>query len=85
MYKTGDFVLSGQRFDTEGCGPSTAKYLDHISNDLGEKQWNSIFGALSAFSKRAKKEEAVKNSKPKEPRERVPLPPSDPPTPPHND
>lgn len=85
MHETGDFVNSGQRFDADSCGSWTIEYMDYITNDLGEKQWNSLFGALSAFSKQAKKVEAVKKSEPKEPRERVPLPPSDPPTPPHDD
>ncbi|KAF9778113.1 hypothetical protein BJ322DRAFT_1114359 [Thelephora terrestris] len=85
MHETGDFVNSGQRFDRDSCGSWTERYMDYITNNLGETQWNSLFGALSAFSKQAKKAEAMKNCEPKEPRERVPLPPSDPPTPPHND
>ena len=57
------------------------RYMDYITNDLNEKHWNSIFAALSVFSTRAAKEEAVHNSTPEEPHGRVPLPPSDPPSP----
>lgn len=81
MYATGDFIESGQRFDAELCGSRTARYMDYIALDLGERQWNSIFGALSAFSKQVKKEEAMKNGVPQGRHERIPLPPSDPPSP----
>lgn len=56
--------------------------MDYISNDLGEKQWDSIFSALSSFSRNVVKEEAVKNNTPEVSRGRVPLPSSDPPSPP---
>ena len=55
--------------------------MDYITNDLSEKHWNAIFAALSVFSTRVSKEEAKHNSAPEEPRERVPLPLSDPPSP----
>ncbi|KAF9644454.1 hypothetical protein BDM02DRAFT_3131744 [Thelephora ganbajun] len=84
MYATGDFIESKQRFDAEFYNPRTARYMDYIANDLGEKQWDSIFGALSAFSKQTKKEEAVQNGAPEGPQERVPLPLSDPPSPCNN-
>ena len=59
--------------------------MDCITNDLGDKQWESIFSALSTFSEEAAKEEARKKGAPKqERRERVPLPPSNPPSPPSN-
>ena len=83
MYITGDFIESHQRFEADLYGSRTARYMDYISIDLGEKQWNSIFGALSAFSKQVKREEAVQSWAP-EPRERVPLPSSDPPSPCNN-
>lgn len=82
MYNSGDFIRSGQRFDAEDCGPRTVKYMDYISNDLGEKQWMSLFGALSTFSQQMTKEEAVRNNVSKEHSGRIPLPPSDPPSPP---
>jgi hypothetical protein len=59
--------------------------MDYIANDLNEGHWDSIFRALSFFSARAEKEEAVRNGAPEEARERVPLPPSDPPSPPRDD
>lgn len=55
-----------------------------INEDLSERHWNSIFAALSVFAIRASREEAVRNSAPEEPRKRVPLPPSDPPSPPRD-
>lgn len=58
--------------------------MDYIANDLGEKHWNAIFTALSLFTTRVTREEAARNSEPEGPRERVPLPPSDPPSPPHD-
>ena len=58
--------------------------MDYITNDLGERHWNSIFTALSIFAVRVSKEEAIRGSAPKGPSERVPLPPSDPPSPPHD-
>ena len=57
-------------------------YMDYIFNDLGENHWGSLFGALSTFSKNVVMEEAVKNGASEGPRARVPLPPSDPPSPP---
>ena len=85
MYATGDFIESGEQFDAISCGPATAQFMDYIVNDLRENQWNSIFGLLSTFTRQTLKEEATRNSAPKEPRERVPLPPSDPPSPHHDD
>ena len=84
MYATGDFIESGQQFDASSCGLWTARYMEYIVNDLCENQWDSIFGALSTFSRRVIKEDAVCNSAPEGPRERVPLPLSDPPSPPHD-
>ena len=55
--------------------------MDYIANDLSGKNWDSIFYALSTFTVRTEKEEAVRNGTSEEPRERVPLPPSDPPSP----
>jgi len=59
--------------------------MDYITNDLSERHWNSIFATLSVFSIRVLSEEAVLNGEPEEPCERVPLPPSDPPSPPRDD
>ena len=85
MYNTGDFIESTEWFDAKSCGNDTVKYMEYIANDLGERQWNSIFGSLSAFSTRCAKEQATKNSVSEEPHRRIPLPPSDPPSPPRDD
>ena len=82
MYDSGDFIASGQPFNTTSWGLSTAKFMDYITNDLNEGHWYSIFTALSSFSARIEGEEAIRNSVPEESNERVPLPPSDPPSPP---
>lgn len=82
MYASGDFIESGQQFNLEFCGPRTVWYMDYIVNDLRDKHWESIFCALSAFSQGSAKEQAVFNGIPEESHGRVPLPPSDPPSPP---
>lgn len=85
MYTTGDFIDPGQKFNTENCGPRTEQFMDLIGTDLGEKQWNSVFFALSSFSKQRAKQDAVEHATPIVPHERVALPPSDPPSPPHDE
>ena len=85
MYATGDFIEPTHQFNSEFWGPRTIRYMDYITNDLSDKHWNSIFIALSVFAIRASSEEAVHNGAPEEPSERIPLPPSDPPSPPRDD
>ena len=84
MYATGDFIVSSEQFNAS-WGPKTARLMDYIANDLNERHWNSIFRALDSFSAQAMKEEATRSSKPEESKERVPLPPSDPPSPARDD
>jgi hypothetical protein len=86
MYATGDFIASGQPFNTDSWGPKTAQFMDHITKDLGEKHWDSIFSSLYSFSTRIAKEEAIDNGVPLEGLgEHVPLPSSDPPSSPRDD
>lgn len=86
MYVTGDFITSTQRFDSDSWGPATARFMEHIVEDLKEKQWDSIFRALRSFSVKMANEEAVRNGVSATPRgKRVPLPPSDPPSPARSD
>jgi len=85
MYATGDFIESGQPFNAENWGPRTAQYMSCIIEDLGERQWGSLFGMLSAFSRQIIREEAACNGIPEEPSGRVPLPHSDPPSSPRDD
>ena len=84
MHVTGDFILSVQQFGADPWGPMTVRYMDYIANDLSEKHWDSIFDALSSFSTKKEREEAVGYGTSEESHERVPLPPSDPPSPLHN-
>jgi len=81
MFSTGDFVISSTQFNSEHWGARTAEFVVHISTDLKKKHWNGIYAALASYSVKVEKEHAVKNSAPA-PRERVPLPSSDPPSPP---
>ena len=85
MYATGDFIETSQRFDAEFWGLRTTRYMDYITNDLAKKHWNSIFAALSIYTIQVSKEEAICNITPEGPHKCVPLPPSDPPSPPHHD
>lgn len=80
-YATGDFIDPIEPFSADGWGPRTVRYMDYIANDLNEKNWDSIFCALSTFTVRTAKEEAIRNGASEEPYKRVPLPPSDPPSP----
>ena len=84
MYATSDYIPSALHFSADFWGLSTVQYLDHISNDLKEKQWNSIFTSLLSFSVWTK-EEAICYGVPEGLRERVTLPPSDPPSPPRDE
>ena len=81
MHATGDFIASGQQFNTEFWGPTTVKFMDYLANDLNEHHWNSIFSALTAFSTRVVRDEAIHHGVPEEAEEHVPLPLSDPPSP----
>jgi hypothetical protein len=85
MYVTGDFIESGQKFNTDLCGPRTERFMDFISTDLGEKQWNSIFIALWSLSKQTAKQQAMDHAVPNVPHERTALPLSDPPSPPRDE
>jgi hypothetical protein len=84
-YATGDFIEPAQQFNAEFWGPRTVRYMDYIVNDLTEPHWDAIFASLTKFSVQTIKEEAVHNNAPEELHERVPLPASDPPSPPRDD
>jgi hypothetical protein len=85
MFTTGDYVASTQQFNSGDWGPTTTQFMDYIAHDLGERHWFSIFTALSSYSARVAKEEAAKNGASEQSQERVPLPPSDPPSPGHDE
>lgn len=85
MYATGDFIEPAQQFNAEFWGSRTTRYMDYITNDLSEKHWNSIFAAVSVFAIRVSREEAMHNGASEELHDRVPLPASDPPSPPRDD
>ena len=85
MHSTGDYVEAAQGFNAEFYGVRMALFMDYISKDLSERHWDGIFGGLAAVSKRVAAEVAAETGAPPAPRERVPLPPSDPPSPPAKD
>lgn len=85
MHSTGDYVEATQGFNAEFWNERTALFMEYITKDLTERHWNGIFAALAAVSKRVAAEVAVETGAPPVPRERVPLPPSDPPSPPAED
>ena len=85
MYSSGECIEASQSFNAEFWGPRTALFLVYIKNDLIERQWDGIFRGLAAISVKVATEAAVEKGIPLAPRERVPLPPSDPPSSPAQD
>lgn len=85
MHSTGDYVEAAQGFTAEFWGQRTALFMEYITEDLAERHWDGIFRGLAAMSKKVAAEAAITAGVPPVPRERVPLPPSDPPSPPAED
>jgi hypothetical protein len=81
MHSTGEYVEATQSFNAELSGPRTERFMEYTAKDLSERQWDGIFRGLAAISKRVAGENAVETGAPQV-KERVPLPPSDPPSPP---
>ena len=82
MFSTGDFIEATQSFNSEFWGPRTTLFMEYISKDLTGRHWDSIFRGLAAISVKATMEAAVEKGMPHAPKECIPLPPSDPPSPP---
>jgi hypothetical protein len=82
MHTTGDYVEPTQSFNAEFMGPRTALFTEYLSKDLTERHWDGIFRGLTAVSKRVSEEVAAATGSPQAQQERIPLPPSDPPSPP---
>jgi hypothetical protein len=59
--------------------------MEYITNDLVERHWDGLFRALAAMSVKIAREVAAETGAPQVPQERVPLPHSDPPSPPAED
>ena len=85
MHSTSDYVEAAQDFNAEFCGMRMALFMNYITKDLTKRHWDGVFGGLAAVSKRVAAEVAAETGAPPAPRERVPLPPSDPPSPPAED
>jgi len=82
MHLTGDYVKASQSFNTDFWGPRTQVFMDYITKDLVERHWDGIFRGLATVSKRVANEIAIAAGAPVTQQECVPLPPSDPPSPP---
>ena len=85
MHSTSDYVEATQGFNAEFYGVCTALFMDYIAKDLSEQHWDGIFGGLAAVSKRVATEVMAEIGAPPAPQEHVPLPPSEPPSPPAED
>ena len=85
MHLTGDYAEATQSFNTEFCGKRTALFMEYVTKDLSERHWDGIFRGLAAVSAKVAIEAAVAKGVSQTSKERVPLPPSDPPTPPAED
>ena len=85
MHSTGDYVEATQSFNTEFWGRRTELFTEYIAEDLSERHWDGIFRGLTAVSNRVAQEAAAVAGARPIPKERVPLPPSDPPSPPAED
>ena len=85
MHITGDYILSGSDFSTANCVNATNFYLDKIQNDLNSDNWTSIFQALHRFHESCTCDKHVSVGAPTTPKQREPLLPADPLTPPSQD
>ena len=59
--------------------------MEYITNDIVERHWDGIFRALATMSVKIMKEVAAEVGAPQVPQKCVPLPQSDPPSPPAKD
>jgi hypothetical protein len=85
MHSTGEYIEAEQSFNTEFWGHRTALFMEYVTKDLAERHWDGIFMGLAAVSRKVAAEVAAEKGAPPATRERVPLPPSDPPSPPAED
>ena len=82
MHSTGDYIEASQSFNADLGGPRTKIFMDYITKDLAERQWDGIFRGVATVSRRVADEVAIAVGAAVSPPERARLPPSDPPTPP---
>lgn len=82
MHSSGDYIEATQSFNAEFCGCRTALFMEYVTKDLTERHWDGIFRGLAAMSKKVVAEVAAEKGSRQVSQERVPLPPSDPPSPP---
>lgn len=85
MHATGDYIEATQAFGADFWGPRTALFVKHLAEDFSERHWDGIFRGLAAMSVKVIAEAAVEKGIPRTPAKHVPLPPSDPPSPPAQD
>lgn len=82
MHLTGDYIDSTQSFNAEFWSGRTTLFMDYIANDLTERNWDGIFRGLAAVSNKVPDEVAIQVGALTAEKTRVPLPASDPPSPP---
>jgi fumarate hydratase class II len=81
MYTTGDYVEPAQSFNSDFWSPCTKIFMEYITKDLEDRQWDGIFRGLAAILVKVSMDVAVMNRVPQAPKlARVPLPTSDPPS-----
>ena len=82
MHSTGDYISNGSEFSSSKWHTTTEFYVDMIQHDLTGENWTSILQALRCLEESTIQDERVQTGAPLVLRERVPLLPDDPPTPP---
>jgi hypothetical protein len=85
MYSTGDYIAPAESFNAEFWGARTTLFMEYITKDLSERHWDGILRGLATMPVKTAVEAAIENGVPQALKERVPLPPSDPPSPPAHD
>lgn len=82
MHVTGDYVSDGSEFSTSNWLPTTNMYIDKIQNDLSSDNWTAIFQGLHRLQESQAQDAQIQAGAPLVAKEREPLLPADPPTPP---
>lgn len=82
MHLTGDYIPSGSGFSSSKWLSSTELYADQIENDLTSENWTAIFQALHQLRESDAQDDQVQIGAPLARKQREPLLPADPSTPP---
>ena len=82
MHVTGDYDSNGTDFSSSKWHHTTGFYIDKIQNDLTSENWTAIFQALRHLEEVNAQHVRVQTGALLTPKQREPLLPADPPTPP---